>query len=165
MGNFGDWKSQETLIRAFKVIMSEHPDLQIKIRFVGSGEYLEPCKKLAADLGLLDNIEFLSEVGHEHLPDFYRSLDLFVLPSYFEGFGCVFTEAWSCGVPFITCEGQGMDDLIPADERKLWLVKPRDPEDLAAKIGHFIDCRPAQHLAGPVSFDALIPPFLEKIGI
>ncbi|MBQ4439752.1 MAG: glycosyltransferase family 4 protein, partial [Kiritimatiellae bacterium] len=114
VGNFGDWKSQETLIRAFKVIMSEHPDLQIKIRFVGSGEYLEPCKKLAADLGLLDNIEFLSEVGHEHLPDFYRSLDLFVLPSYFEGFGCVFTEAWSCGVPFITCEGQGMDDLIPA---------------------------------------------------
>ena len=58
-----------------------------------------------------------------------------------------------------------MDDLIPADERKLWLVRPRNPEDLAAKIANFITSRPAQHLAGPVSFNALIPPFLEKIGI
>ena len=56
-----------------------------------------------------------------------------------------------------------MDDLIPAEVRNLWLCKPRDPEDLAAKIKYYIESRPVQHLAAEIDIDKLVPDFVEKI--
>ena len=47
---------------------------------------------------------------HENLPSFYQSLDLFVLPSYYEAFGCVYAEAYSCGVPFIAVKNQKLQN-------------------------------------------------------
>ena len=157
IGNFIDWKDQISLIKAAERFK------RIKIIFIGSGAERAKCESYVKKFGV--NAEFRNEVVHEQLPDFYRSLDLFVLPSYFEGFGCVYTESWACGTPFIACEGQGIEDLIPEEERPLWLVKPMDAMDLAKKIKYFIDYRPMQHLNAPNSFDELIPPFLKEIGL
>ena len=161
IGNFSDVKGQMILLEAMEKIPTEEFDWQI--RFVGSGEIRHDCEQYVDRHGWKNRVSFEEEVRHEKLPDFYRSLDLFVLPSSFEGFGCVFTEAYACGTPFITCEGQGMDDLIPSDERNLWFAKPHDADDLARKIRYYFEKRPVQHLAGPISFDELIPPFVEQI--
>ena len=75
----------------------------------------------------------------------------------------MFLEAWCCGVPFITCEGQGMDDMISDDDRNLWLCKERDPEDLAEKILYYLENRPVQHLVGETDIDKLIPGFLDEL--
>lgn len=163
IGNFIDWKDQATLIKAVALLKES-----VKVIFVGSGPTLQHCKELANSIvGLhlqpTPIFEFRTEVPHEQLAGFYHSIDLFVLPSYFEGFGCVFTEAYASGVPFITCKGQGMDDLVREDERNLWLCKPRDAEDLAAKIAHYIAHRPVQHLSGPISFDDLMPQFIKEV--
>ena len=138
-------------------------DMKMTLTFVGSGETLRECQEFVREHGLESCVEFRREVTHEKLADFYRSLDLFVLPSYFEGFGCVFTEAWACGTPFVTCEGQGMDDLIPEEGRGTWLCRPRDPDDLAAKIRHVIEARPEQTLTGPVDIDVLVARFLDEV--
>lgn len=170
IGNYLDWKDQITLLRAVEMINSwgvrsegvkECGSEGVRVVFVGSGPERAKCEAYAREKGI--DAEFRNEVRHEALTEFYRSIDLFVLPSYFEGFGCVFTESWACGTPFITCEGQGMDDMIPADERKLWLCKPRHPEDLADKIKNYIKNRPVQHLAGEIDIDKLVPEFVEKI--
>ncbi len=163
VGNFQSGKGQYELLQAIKILKSTRPEQKIKIRFIGSGCDLERCKRFAAENGI--DIELVPETSHENLPDFYRSLDLFVLPTHLDGFGCVYTEAWSCGIPFIASETAGASELIPRSDRSTWLVKPRDPEDLAAKIANSIDRRPEQHLAGPITFDELLPPFLEKLGI
>ena len=162
-----------TLIRAMVILKSASCIGRIHVIFIGSGPLLEECRRLAATVSTPSpstsrfdtaiTFDFQSEVPHERLVDFYRSLDLFVLPSTFEGFGCVFTEAWACGVPFITCEGQGMDDLIPVEDRHIWLSKPHDPADLAEKIAHYIAHRPEQRLSGPVSFDELIDDYLRAL--
>lgn len=161
IGNFSVLKGQMILLEA----MTKSPvkDFDWRIRFVGSGEIKRDSEQFVERHGWKERVSFEAEVRHEKLPDFYRSLDLFVLPSSFEGFGCVFTEAYACGTPFITCEGQGMDDLIPDNERHLWLVKPHDADDLARKIRYYFEKRPVQHLAGPISFDELIPPFVEQV--
>lgn len=161
VANFIDWKDQLTLLRAMARIRGALGDW--RLRLVGSGETLAACRDFVAREGLLGSVSFETEVDHTRLPDFYRSLDLFVLPSYFEGFGCVFTEAWACGTPFITCEGQGMDDLIPERERQLWLCRPMDAEDLAAKILRFHMLRPRQHLVGSIDIDVLVPRFVEQV--
>lgn len=155
VGNFIDFKGQMTLLRAARTLKD------VKLIFVGSGPLLETCRVYAAQNAI--NAEFRSEVLHEDLVAFYHSLDLFCLPSFFEGFGCVFTEAYACGVPFITCEGQGMDDMIVKNERKYWLAKPNDYKDLRNKIVYFREHCPHQSLADAIYFSEIIPPFLRRI--
>ena len=160
VGNFDDVKDQMVLLLAVKLLKDVLPE-RLKLIFVGSGPRREMCQRFAQQNGL--DAEFRSEVRHENLVSFYRELDLFVLPSYFEGFGCVFTEAHACGVPFITCEGQGMDDLILPEDRVLWLCKPKDPVDLAAKILYYMRHRPIQRLAEDQDIDKLVGAFVEKV--
>jgi glycosyltransferase involved in cell wall biosynthesis len=162
IGNFMYLKDQISLLKAIKILNEKSDKFKdIKVVFIGSGPDRAKCENFVKDNGI--DAEFKNEVRHEELPQFYHSIDLFVLPSYFEGFGCVFTEAWACGVPFITCEGQGMDDLIPNEERSKWLCKPRDPEDLANKIGNYMNHRWDQKLSGAVGINELVVEFVRKI--
>ena len=197
VGNFQELKGQETLIRAVarvnEVAMEkigsssakatkgvDAGPRKIKILFVGSGERLEPCKRLARELGV--DVEFLREVSHEKLAAFYRQLDLFALPSWFEGFGCVYTEAHACGVPFIACEGQGVADVLVVEkvgvgeERSPWLCRPRDPTDLARVIERAItelekageeqrDVNLIQPLNEDQDIDSLVGRFVKEIGL
>lgn len=159
VGNFEKLKDQMTLLRAVAILKLE--GRMLRVRFVGSGPYLEECKRYAKEHNI--DAEFLTEMRHEQLPDFYRGLDLFVLPSYFEGFGCVFTEAHSSGVPFITCEGQGADDIIPIEDKHKWLCEQRNPEDLAKKINMYMDNRYEQRLCEDQNIDILVKKFINKI--
>lgn len=161
IGNFSAIKSQITLLQAVNLLKTEFPEL--KVRFIGSGECLADCQRYVAANKLENMVSFEAERDHRRLPEFFHSLDLFVLPSYFEGFGCVFTEAYSCGVPFITCEGQGMDDLILPEERHLWLCPPMDFHALADRIRQYFLHRPVQHLSGPVDIDTLVLEFTQQI--
>ena len=76
---------------------------------------------------------------HRELNDFYNSLDLFVLPSYWEAFGCVYTEAYACGVPFIAVKGQGISELIPEKDVDKWLIDKGDFVSLSDKIENYIE--------------------------
>ena len=161
-GNLIDWKDPMTLLRALVILKDRLGDWRLRI--VGSGPERAACETIAAGGGIADRIEWVAEMEHSRMPDFHRGNDLFVLPSHFEGFGCVLTEAHACGVPFITCEGQGMDDLILPEERHLWLCKERDPEDLARKILYFYENRPVQRLAEDQDIDKLIGRFTDEVG-
>lgn len=161
IANFGELKDHHSLLEALNRIRNQLGDW--RLRLIGSGPTLSSCKAYVTEHGLQECVSFETEVDHTRLPDFYRSIDLFVLPSYFEGFGCVFTEAWACGTPFITCEGQGMDDMILPEERGLWLCKPMNPVDLAEKILHYYKNRPKQHMVGPIDIDVLVPRFVKQV--
>lgn len=162
IGNFIDWKDQITLLKAVKLLLARNMG-PLRVRMVGSGPYLAACKEHVRANGIMEIVSFEKECDHTQLPDFYRALDLFVLPSYFEGFGCVFTEAWACGVPFITCQGQGMDDLIPEDEKPKWLCRPMDAQDLADKIYGYYRNRYCQKMTEPVSIDYLVGKFVNDL--
>lgn len=129
VGNFEKLKDQETLIRAVgRVVREGRLHQPLKVVFVGSGPRLEPCKDLARDLGV--NAEFRQEVVHEQLVNYYKEFDLFALPSYFEGFGCVYAEALACGIPVVGVKGQGVEDIVSGE----WLIPPHDDIALAGVI-------------------------------
>ena len=163
VGNFEKLKDQLTLLKAVSVASVYSVVDKIKAIFVGSGPERGKCEEYARAQGI--EAEFRDEVRHEDLPQFYQELDLFVLPSYFEGFGCVYTEAWACGVPFIACEGQGVADLIAPEDRDKWLCKPSDADDLAKEIAAYIEHRWEQKLTGPVDIDALVDSFCASIAV
>ena len=133
IGNFWELKDQITLIKAVEILVNQ--DIKnIKTIFIGSGYTLDGCKAYVKEHRLEQYIEFRTEVMHEQLPDFYRSLDLFILPSYWEAFGCVYTEAYACGVPFIGVKGQGIAEIIPDKDKDRWLIEKGDFGHLSVLI-------------------------------
>lgn len=137
IGNFGPTKGQMTLIKAFPKILRHIPDA--KLVFVGSGPKLEECKQEAEALCVSDAITFESECDHLTLADKYRSFDLFVLPSWREGFCCVLVEAVGCGTPAMATDAISFKEVIPKEDWGKWLIKPMDHVALAAKIVDYHD--------------------------
>ena len=67
------------------------------------------------------------------LSSFYNSLDLFVLPAYWEGFGNVLVEAAYHGLPIITTQTTGCIDAVNSPHNAL-LVQPKDVDNLQDAI-------------------------------
>lgn len=161
VANFVDWKDQMTLIKAIELLVADGNHENLRVSFVGSGVTKQSCQQYIADHGLQKYFIFEKEVHHSELVNYYNSLDLFVLPSYFEGFGCVFTEAAACGVPFIGCRNQGYSEYV-ADKEK-WLIEPRDYKKMSIMIEHYYHEREAQVLCRTYDINNLIIDYLNNL--
>lgn len=75
-------------------------------------------------------------------PAFLHSLDVFVLPSNYEGFGIALIEALSCGIPVVTSALQGPEEifhLAAADQLSIGRTCPAgDPAAFAAAIAEVL---------------------------
>ncbi len=162
IANIGDWKNQITLLRAVKILYDEG-EKDLKLVLVGSGVGESECRQFIEDNSLEQIVEIRKEVHHKQLPAIFNAFDLFVLPSYFEGFGCVFTEAAACGIPFIGCKGQGATEYIGKDEYDEWTIKPFDYVDLAKKIQRYKRERTPQKLIHSYDINVLIKDYLKQL--
>ncbi len=84
-------KGLAVLIRAFRRIHRGFPSSLLVL--VGDGPERTPCLNIARRLGVLDAVIFAGAHGSDTLSSFYRAADVFVLPSFQEGFGIVLLEA------------------------------------------------------------------------
>lgn len=74
-------------------------------RIIGRGPEKEEIMKIAqSEIELVDRVDSL----REH----YQWADLFVLPSYDEGFGLVYVESIMCGCPIIGSVGEGATEIV-----------------------------------------------------
>ena len=84
------------------------------------------------------NVRFTGFIPYEDLKALYSACDIFVLPSFEEGFGIVLTEALASGKPLIGTKVGG----IPMQRRDGWngfLVEPGNEKQLAEKIKYLMD--------------------------
>lgn len=165
VGNITENKDQMTLLRALVRLRKEgfKGFSQLECIFIGSGPMLDCCKKYATDNGIDGSVEFRREIDHLQLPDFYRNIDLFVLPSWIEGFGCSYMEAYGCGVPFMGCKEVSVEEALPEQERDKWLFEKKDDKALAEKIKWFYESRPKQTLVRNFDIDVLVGEFVEHL--
>lgn len=163
VANFIDWKDQMTLIRAVRELHERGVMHEMRVRLIGHGPMEGELRDYVEKNGLAGVVAFEQEVQHSELPAFYNSLDLFVLPSYFEGFGCVFTEAAACGVPFMGCVGQGYSEYIAAEDRGRWLIEPGDYEQLSRNIEGYMRNGYEQRLRETYDIDELVKRYLNYI--
>ncbi len=162
IANFIDWKDQITLLRTMKaLIVSGETDIRLVL--IGSGVTLGECERYIAENALGEYVEIRKEVDHTELRAFYNSIDIYVQPSYFEGFGCVCTEAAACGVPFMICMHQGAAEYIASGEETLWLFEPHDHNALAEKIVYYKANRPQQTLIHSYDINELVKAYLDYV--
>jgi len=74
-------------------------------------------------------IQFLGRINDDQLPAFYQSLNLFVFPTWVEGYGLPPVEAMACGVPTIVMR----DAVIPKEVKSRCLIVDNIAEALVAK--------------------------------
>lgn len=165
IGNFLALKSQITLIKAIDTIIKTNQSEKIRVIFIGTGVCFNECVKYVHKHNLSDYISFRKEIQHEKLADFYNSLDLFILPSIFEGFGCVFTEAYACGVPFMACYGQAISELLPQNDWNKWLIQPGNYLELANRILEYKEKHYKQTLNQDYDINSLIKKFIKELNL
>ena len=102
-----------------------------RLRCAGSPAFDPPTaaslQALIRELGLTDRIELLGELDHEALAVAYQQADVFVLPSFHEGYGMALAEALARGLPILSTTAGAIPDTVPADAG---LLTP--PGDVAA---------------------------------
>ena len=97
----------------------------------GAGEEGHALRALAASLELTRHLRWPGWV--EDKPAFYRSLDVLCLPSLEEPFGIVLLEAFAHGVPVVTSDAEGPQQIV--DGRDTAVVYPKEsPAALAAAL-------------------------------
>lgn len=134
VGRIIDRKGVDELVKAFAGIKVLHPHARLLL--IGPVESSQSVAKETLDciqnderiicLGLVDDVE-----------SYYRVMDLFVLPAYWEGFGNVLLEAAAMGVPTITCDATGTKDAV-SDGFNGTLVPVKDVEALFKAINSYI---------------------------
>ncbi len=83
-----------------------HMEADTKLMLAGIGELEQQMRKRVEELGIADKVMFLG--ARTDMPDLYQAMDLFLLPSLFEGFGIVYAEAQCAGVPCLATK-----DAVP----------------------------------------------------
>lgn len=113
-------KGIDKAIRAFALLDRDDTELLIG----GTGRLEASLQELTTDLGVADQVRFLGFVPDNELPSLYSSVDLFVLPSEYEGFGIVFMEAMACRTPVIGTDVGGVPTAI--DDGETGYLVPKD---------------------------------------
>lgn len=108
-------------------------DSSVLFDIIGSGtlrhELEEECKKL----GIQSNVIFHGEIANSELPKFYQNASLFILTSYYEGFGRVIVEAGAYKLPVLSTKITGPEDIIE-DNYNGYLLSLDDKNGFVEKI-------------------------------
>ena len=94
-GRFAPPKNQARLIRIFAKVVPQRPEAVLVL--AGQGPDLRSCMELAKGLNIEDKVVFPGQC-HD-MAEFYSGIDMFLLPSTYEGLGLALVEAQAAGLP------------------------------------------------------------------
>jgi glycosyltransferase involved in cell wall biosynthesis len=125
-------KGVRYLIEAFALLRQRlGPD--VSLRIAGDGPERAKLRALARDRGVEESTQFLGEIAHAEMPAFLGSIDIFALPSVYEGFGVAAVEAAATGLPVVGSRVYGIPDVVQ-DGRTGLLVPAKEPAALAQAL-------------------------------
>ena len=127
------------LLEAFHSLVRGGRDLRLVVS--GIGPDVELARDRARADGHAARVEFTGYASYDDAPQAYRRGELFVSPTYSEGFSNTILEAMASGLPIVSTRAVGVVDCLK-HERDSLLVEPRDSRGLAAAIARMLDDAP-----------------------
>lgn len=134
IGFFADYKNVPLLLDAFAGVVRQVPGASLWLIGKGEGGEEASLRAMADRLGLRQHVTFLGSQSRESVARILREdVDMLVLSSRTESFGCVLIEAMACGLPVVSTRSGGPDDIVtePFLGR---LCENNSPEALAQAI-------------------------------
>ncbi|HEY3597039.1 MAG TPA: glycosyltransferase family 1 protein [Paraburkholderia sp.] len=159
LGRLVQRKGIDNVIRGISTLQSVH-GVSARLYIVGGNSELPneiATPEIARLRGIAEHeqvsgqITFIGRRGRTHLSLFYSAADVFVTTPWYEPFGITPVEAMACGVPVIGADVGGIRYSV-RDGETGWLVPPRDPGALAARLAQ-LHANPA--LARQMGVDGL----------
>ncbi len=117
------------LIQALARTAPDQPRLRLLI--LGDGPLRQSLQKLAEDLTIQDRVLFTgfrTDIG-----ELLQIMDIYALPSLWEGHPLVLLEAMAAGKPVVATDIPGSREVVAPEQTGL-LVPPRDPHQLAQAL-------------------------------
>jgi glycosyltransferase involved in cell wall biosynthesis len=154
VGRLTKQKGIEFLIRAMPMIISRHPS--VKLLVAGSGEEESRLKALVEEFKMEGRVEFL---GYLDDPiSMMKDLDVFVLPSVWEGFPYVLLEAMALQIPIVATDIFGVNEIVK-HQRSGILVRPKDPDSIADAVIRLISNKPMSRRMRKAAYNQLLDEF------
>jgi len=141
IGCVGRLHPQKNFIQAIRAHAQLQDDSQLYL--AGTGPEEGSLREEAASLGTTERVHFLGSLSGENLTRFYRSLDIMLFTSRYEGFGRVLVEAMSEGVPVVSSdipiarEVGGDAVIFCGDDLQEWkqrIIQVIDSPELRARL-------------------------------
>jgi len=126
-------KDLSTLIIAFQSFLVKHDDAMLLI--IGSGELRIKLQSLAFDLGISESIIWIGRI--DDVKGYLEIMDIFVLPSKYEGFGLVILESIQVGTAVIASRNSAMLEVLGENSKALFTTG--DWNELDLKLCQFRD--------------------------
>jgi glycosyltransferase involved in cell wall biosynthesis len=104
------------------------------------------CLDRASELGLSERVHMLGMLPEARLAEIYRSADLLVAPSVWEGFCVPVVEAMASGLPVVAARAAGLPETVASAGLTF---KPDDAWDLARQVRQVLD--PTRRVPSPVA--------------
>ena len=107
----------------------------------GSGWLYEETEQIVAELKLEKKVRFLGHVSDLELMMLYSLADVFVFPSFYEGFGVPPLEAMACGTPVITSNTSSLPEVVGD---AAIMVNPHKINEIASAINRVLENKQLQ---------------------
>ena len=128
-------KGYMTLLRAMPAILAEHPGA--KLVMIGRGHMKRKLLKVAKKLSISDSVFIKSSMSFDDLAQHFRSADLVIYPSYYEGQGLIPLESMSSGTPVVTVNMAPLTEMV--DKSVGGLFEMGNSLDLANTVNQILD--------------------------
>jgi glycosyltransferase involved in cell wall biosynthesis len=148
VGRLQPVKGTRYLLEAFTQLAAVHEDVVLLL--VGDGPERASLQVLAQQLGIAKSVRFLGD--RQDVSRCLHTMDVFVLPSIWEGMPNAALEAMAVGLPVVATAAGGTPEVVVDGVTGL-LVPPRDPDALARAVARLLrdsDLRRTMGQAGRV---------------
>ncbi|HUL39869.1 MAG TPA: glycosyltransferase family 4 protein [Methanomassiliicoccales archaeon] len=147
VGRLMRYKGLDHAFLAMKVLKER--GRRVRLRVVGTGPDEPELRRLASELQLEGQVEFLGEVGEDVLTEEYALASCLLLLSSAEAYGLVVAEALASGTPCIVAKAGALTEFT-LEPGCLGVDYPPKPEDVADAIMSVLDRGPSLKV-GPFS--------------
>lgn len=127
-------KGIDELLKAIKIVKER--GYKAKLSIIGDGGYLPVVKSTIVDLGISDSVELVGPIWDYRIKaEFYKKSDIYILPSYHEGFPQTLHEAMVFGTPIITTMVGGIPSLM-VDRVNCLSILPKSVESIVSALDY-----------------------------
>lgn len=134
VGRLTHLKGIDILSSAFRKI--SHEKKNVRLLIIGNGEEARNIQSDLAKQIVQGLVHIEPDVSHERLSDWYRALDLLVMPSRYENYSNALLEGMACGVPFLASNVGG--NKIMGQTGAGWLFEPGSVSSLTAGLQNIL---------------------------
>jgi glycosyltransferase involved in cell wall biosynthesis len=134
VGRLALQKGQRHLIAAMPLLLERVPRARAII--AGGGDLEDYLRDLASEIGVANRVHVLGP--RKDVPALMHAIDVFVMPSIWEGFGLVLLEAMAAGRPIVASRVATIPEVVADGESGL-LVPAGDPLALATALAELAE--------------------------